>query len=53
MKNNSNHPLFPWLLPAAPILWVGAGMASCYEEGMNLFALMGRFTVWMARPFAL
>jgi len=53
MKNNSNHTLFLWLLPIAPILWVGAGMASCYEDGMNLFTLMGRFTVWMGRPFAL
>ena len=53
MKNSSNQPLYLWLLPIAPILWVGAGMASCYEDGMNLFTLMGRFTDWMERPFAL
>lgn len=53
MKNNSNHPLFLWLLPVAPVLWAGAGMAGCYEDGMDVFTLMGRFTEWMERPFAL
>ena len=53
MNHSSNKSPFLWLLPVMPILWVGAGMASCYEEGMNLFTLMGRFTEWMERPFAL
>jgi type IV secretion system protein VirD4 len=53
MKNTSRKSPFLWLLPAAPILWVGAGMASCYEDGMDLFTLMGRFTEWMKRPFSL
>ena len=28
MKNNSNHPLYLWLLPIAPIIWVGAGTSA-------------------------
>ena len=52
-----NHRFHPtpllWLLPVAPVLWAGAGMAGCYEDGMDVFTLMGRFTEWMERPFAL
>ncbi len=50
--NHNNSPL-PWLLLAVPVLWMGAALASGYEEGMTIFTLMGRFSTVLERPFSL
>ncbi len=42
-----------WVLLAVPVLWIAAILAYGYEDGMNLFDLMGRFTVLVERPFAI
>lgn len=42
-----------WALLTIPILWLAAILAYGYEDGMNLFDLMGRFTVLVERPFAI
>ena len=52
MKQKNSGPL-PWLLLAVPVLWAGAALASGYREGMNVFDLMGRFSVMLERPFAI
>lgn len=53
MKRQQNNSFLPWILLAIPVLWIGAVMAYAYEEGMNLFDLLGRFTVLVERPFAI
>ena len=52
MKRQSNNSVLPWVLLAVPVLWLSAIMAYSYEDGMNLFDVMGRFTVLVERPFA-
>ena len=53
MKNQSNGSYTQWLFLALPVIWIGAGLASIYEEGMTAFDLMGRFPQWMNRPLML
>ena len=52
-QQNSGNPFMPWVLLAIPVLWLSAIMACAYEDGMNIFDIMGRFTVLMERPFAI
>lgn len=53
MKRQQNNSVLLWVLMAIPVLWMGAVMAYAYEDGMNLFDLLGRFTVLVERPFAI
>ena len=53
MKKQQDSGILPWVLLAVPVLWIAAIMAYAYEDGMNLFDLLGRFTVLMERPFAI
>ena len=52
-RQNDNNGFLPWALLTAPVLWLGALLATGYEDGMTLFDLMGRFNILMERPFAL
>ena len=53
MKKQQDNGALPWVLLAVPVLWAAAIMAYAYEDGMNLFDLLGRFTVLVERPFAI
>ena len=53
MKKQQDNGALPWVLLAVPVLWIAAVMAYAYEDGMNLFDLLGRFTVLVERPFAI
>lgn len=53
MRRQQNNSVLPWVLLAIPVLWMGAVMAYAYEDGMNLFDLLGRFTILVERPFAI
>lgn len=53
MKKQQDNGALPWVLLAVPVLWAATIMAYAYEDGMNLFDLLGRFTVLMERPFAI
>ena len=53
MKNQQNNSALPWVLLAAPVLWMGAVLAYAYEDGMTLFELLPRFAAAMDRPFAI
>ena len=52
-RQTDGNPILPWALLAIPVLWLSALLATGYEDGMNLFDLMGRFNLLMERPFAL
>ena len=45
--------ILPWVLLAVPVLWAAAIAAYAYEDGMNIFDPLGRFTVLVERPFAI
>ena len=51
MKQQNNSGPLPWLLLAVPVLWVGAALASGYQEDMTIFDLMGCFSIILERPF--
>ncbi len=53
MKNQSDTNYTQWLFLALPVIWIGAGLASCYEAGMTAFDVMGRFAQWVNNPFML
>lgn len=53
MKKQQDSGILPWVLLAVPVLWAAAIMAYAYEDGMNLFDLMGRFAVLVEYPFAI
>ena len=40
MNNQSNGSYTQWLFLALPVIWIGAGLASIYDEGMTAFDLM-------------
>lgn len=42
-----------WAAFSLVIFWLGAMAAYSYEDGMDLFAFMGRFAVVAERPFAI
>lgn len=42
--NHQSRSYGPWIALALPVMWIGAGMATGYEDGMTLFELMpGRY----------
>ncbi len=53
MKKRQESGILPWALLTVPVLWAAAIMAYAYEDGMNIFDLLGRFTVLVERPFAI
>ena len=53
MKKQQDNGALPWVLLTIPVLWIAAIIAYAYEDGMNLFDLLGRFTVLVERPFAI
>ncbi|MDE6259872.1 MAG: type IV secretory system conjugative DNA transfer family protein, partial [Oscillospiraceae bacterium] len=53
MKQQQNNSVLPWVLLAAPVLWMGAVLAYAYEDGMTLFELLPRFAAAMDHPFAI
>ena len=53
MKRQQNNGILPWLLLAIPVLWMGAVLAYAYEDRMNLFTLLGRFSILMEHPFSI
>ena len=52
-KNQEENGIMMWVLLAFPVAWMGAVMAYAYEDGMNLFQLLGRFAAAMEYPFAI
>ena len=42
-----------WAALSPFVLWLGAIAAYAYEDGMNLFQWMGRFSQVLERPFAI
>lgn len=53
MKRDQFGSPVMWLLPVPFVLWLAALLATGYEDGMTIFALMGRFSTLMERPFSL
>lgn len=53
MKKQQESGILPWALLTVPVLWAAAIMAYAYKDGMNIFDLLGRFTVLVERPFAI
>ncbi len=53
MKKQQDSGILPWALLTVPVLWAAAIMAYAYEDGMNLFDLLGRFAVLVEYPFAI
>lgn len=53
MKRDQFGSPVMWLLPVPFVLWLAALLATGYEDGMTVFALMGRFSALMERPFSL
>ena len=50
MKQPNESSYLPWVLMALPVMWIGAGIASGYEEGMNLFDILAVFSEWADHP---
>ena len=48
--NNQSRNYGPWIALALPVMWIGAGMAMGYEDGMTIFELMERFSEWADHP---
>ena len=42
-----------WAALTIPVLWLAAILAYAYEDGMNIFVLMGRFSQVIEYPFAI
>ena len=42
-----------WAALTIPVLWLAAILAYAYEDGMNVFVLMGRFSQVIEYPFAI
>lgn len=53
MKHPSGGSYARWVFLALPVMWIGAGLASGYEDGMTVFDLLGRFSQWADHPFLL
>ena len=51
--NSQPNSYTPLVVLAFPVIWMGAGMASGYEDGMTLFDAMGAFSEWAEHPLAL
>ena len=53
MKNQSGGNYTQWLFLALPVMWIGAGLASGYEDGMALSEVLAQFSEWADHPFLL
>ena len=54
MRQNDFRSAAPvWAALSPFVLWLGAIAAYAYEDGMNLFQWMGRFSQVLERPFAI
>lgn len=54
MRQNDFHSAAPvWAALSLLVLWLAAIAAYAYEDGMNLFQWMGRFSQVLERPFAI
>ena len=54
MRQNDFRSAAPMWAPLSPfVLWLGAIAAYAYEDGMTIFAWMGRFSQVLERPFAI
>lgn len=54
MRQNDFHSAAPvWAALSPLVLWLAAIAAYAYEDGMNLFQWMGRFSQVLERPFAI
>lgn len=53
MNNRSEIPYSALLFLALPVMWIGAGMASGYKEGMTIFDALGAFSEWTDHPLIL
>ena len=51
-RKESACPIF-WAVPAIPILYLAALLASGYEDGMTVFELMGRFSRLLEHPLSI
>ena len=51
-RKESACPIF-WAVPAIPILYLAALLASGYEDGMTVFELMGRFSILLEHPLSI
>ncbi len=52
-RQQEENTYLMWVLLAVPVLWLGAVMAYAYEDGMDVFQLLGSFAAAMERPFAI
>lgn len=53
MKRQNERSWLPWVLMALPVMWMGAGVASGYEPGMNLFDILAVFSAWADHPLVM
>jgi len=54
LRQNDFHSAAPvWAALSPLVLWLAAIAAYAYEDGMNLFQWMGRFSQVLERPFAI
>ena len=54
MRQNDFRSAAPvWAALSPLVLWLAAIAAYAYEDGMNLFQWMGRFSQVLERPFAI
>ncbi|MGF0008035.1 VirD4-like conjugal transfer protein, CD1115 family [Eubacteriales bacterium SGI.150] len=54
MRQNDFHSAAPvWAALSPLVLWLAAIAAYAYEDGMNLFQWMGRFSQVLERPFSI
>ena len=52
-RNNFRSAAPMWAALSPFVLWLGAIAAYAYEDGMTIFAWMGRFSQVLERPFAI
>ena len=50
MKKQTDSGYIQWIFLALPVLWMGATLAYAYEDGMNVFELLGSFAAAMEHP---
>ena len=53
MKKQTDGGYIQWIFLALPVIWAGAALAYAYEDGMNVFELLGSFAAAMEHPFAI
>ena len=50
MKKQTDGGYIQWIFLALPVIWAGAALAYAYEDGMNVFELLGSFAAAMEHP---